>query len=91
MDAQTRPPVLAKPRRRGFARAPTASIVFVIRNRNGTIRREKSRFLRFYVASDILRLRADELPDFIALDTLRADVADALIVEGRARRADVHQ
>jgi hypothetical protein len=31
MDAQTRPPVLAKPRRRGFARAPTAIIFFLIR------------------------------------------------------------
>ena len=31
MDAQTRPQLLAKPRRRGFARAPTAIIVFVIR------------------------------------------------------------
>ena len=31
MDAQTRPQVLAKPRRRGFAQAPTAHIFFVIR------------------------------------------------------------
>jgi len=52
MDAQTRPQLLAKPRRRGFARAPTAIIFFVIRRPERTDRREKSRFLRFYLASD---------------------------------------
>lgn len=52
MDAQTRPQLLAKPRRRGFARAPTAIIFFVITRPERTDRREKSRFLRFYVASD---------------------------------------
>jgi hypothetical protein len=30
MDAQTRPPVLAKPRGRGFARAPTAIVLLLI-------------------------------------------------------------
>ena len=30
VDAQTRPPVLAKPRGRGFAQAPTAIVFFVI-------------------------------------------------------------
>jgi len=53
MDAQTRPQLLAKPRRRGFAQAPTAIIFFVIRRPERKDRREKSRFLRFYVASDI--------------------------------------
>ena len=52
MDAQTRPQLLAKPRRRGFAQAPTAIIVFVIRRPERKDRREKSRFLRFYLASD---------------------------------------
>jgi hypothetical protein len=54
MDAQTRPQLLAKPRRRGFAQAPTAIIFFVIRRSERKDRREKSRFLRFYVASDIV-------------------------------------
>jgi hypothetical protein len=52
MDAQTRPPLLAKPRRRGFARAPTAIIFFVNGDRNGKTGEEQSRFLRFYVVSD---------------------------------------
>ena len=53
LDARTRPQVLAKPRRRGFAQAPTAILDGLItepdRNDPG---REKSRFLRFYVADD---------------------------------------
>src|SRR5258708_4621036 len=44
--------LLAKPRRRGFAQAPTAIICFVIRRPERKDRREKSRFLRFYVASN---------------------------------------
>jgi hypothetical protein len=52
MDAQTRPQLLAKPRRRGFARAPTAIIFFVNGDRNGKTVEEQSRFLRFYVVSD---------------------------------------
>ena len=43
MDAQTRPQLLAKPRRRGFARAPTAIIFFVIRRPERKDRREQSR------------------------------------------------
>jgi hypothetical protein len=35
MDAQTRPQLLAKPRRRGFAQAPTAIIFCRSGNRNG--------------------------------------------------------
>ena len=63
MDAQTRPQLLAKPRRRGFARAPTAIIFFVIRRPERKDRREKSRFLRFYLASDNKHLMPDNMHD----------------------------
>jgi hypothetical protein len=56
MDAQTRPQLLAKPRRRGFARAPTAIIVFVNGDRNGKTGEAQSRFLRFYVVSHSLAM-----------------------------------
>ena len=52
MDARTRPQVLAKPRRRGFARAPTAILDILITRPDRKTRREKFRFLRFYVAGD---------------------------------------
>ena len=49
VDAQTRPPVLAKPRGRGFAQAPTASVFFLIKRperKNPTSAIQISTFLR---------------------------------------------